>query len=85
MRIPGDLSPPPYNEKDLHTPTEDIHTTQKTSERPTQPDIRGWGDWISPLEEVEWVRENFTSSPKDLDPGLCMASKMEGRREGMLV
>ncbi|XP_070088325.1 acyl-coenzyme A synthetase ACSM5, mitochondrial-like isoform X2 [Equus caballus] len=35
----GRLSSLRYNEKDIHKPTEDTYTTQKTSERPTQPNI----------------------------------------------
>ena len=67
----GDLSPLPYNEKDIHTPTKDTHTTQKKSERPTQPHIGGWRGWSPPQRKWNTVRENFAPSPKDCNPGLC--------------
>ena len=61
---PGYLSCPPYNEKDILTPTEDIHTTQKTSERPVQPHIGGWRCCSSLQRRWNKVRENFAPSPK---------------------
>ena len=40
---------------------------------------RGWGH---PKKRWKWVRENFTPSPKDCDPGAREASKREGMGEG---
>ena len=44
-----------YNEKAIHIPTEDVHTTQKTSERPTQPYMRKWRCW-SPWRKRKELR-----------------------------
>ena len=49
------LSPLRYNKKDIHIPKEDTHTTQKTSERPTQLYIWTWRCWTPPRRKWKEV------------------------------
>ena len=78
VSAPHKCSPLRYNEKDIHIPTEDTHTTQKTSERPTQPYQTSEGGGAGPPEEVEQGRRNLLFFPKSSNPGPHMAPRGKG-------
>ena len=56
--VPLDSPPLKYNQKDIHTPTEDIHTTQKMSETDTAICLKVVVR-LDPPEEVEAERHEF--------------------------
>ena len=60
-------------------------TTQKISERHTQPYNGGWRGWRPPWRRWNRVREHFVPSPEDCDLGLQEASEREGMGEGMFI
>ena len=73
------LSPLRFNEKGIHKPTEDIHTTQKTSERPMQSYIWRW--WFRiPRRKWKEVRGSPLPPPKAVIQGV--GSHMNLRKDG---
>ena len=75
----GNLCPPPYNKKDTHIPTEDITQHKRHLREPHSHTSEGGGAGAHPWRRWNNVRENFTPSPKDCDPGLHVASEREGK------